>query len=110
MMRRSARHRAVSAIATTNAVRYGKKLGRLLWQQAAPFNSSIALLLPEVLYLIVVIALVVVCNVAASPIRHEWKGAPPGGVGSVFALFRVTLVKMLGQSEDDLSWPPDVRW
>src|SRR5262249_19768616 len=47
---------------------------------------------------------------AARRASIKMEGAPPGGVGSVFALFRVTLLKMLGQSEDDLSWPPDVRW
>jgi hypothetical protein len=43
----------------TCSLRYAKKLGRLLWQQAAPFVSSIALLL-LVLTLIVVITLSVV--------------------------------------------------
>src|SRR5262249_10555857 len=69
MMRRSARHGAVTAIATTNAVRYVKKLGRLLWQQAAPFYSSCLLLPVESsvsVFSLRIAILVAVCSVGRS--------------------------------------------
>src|SRR5262249_44188951 len=68
MMRRSARHGAVTAIATTNAVRYVKKLGRLLWQ-AAPFYSSCLLLPVEAsvsVFSLRIAILVAVCSVGRS--------------------------------------------